>query len=162
MKKFLVTNPNDAVLLFLRLSLGLIMFLHGAQKLLGWFGGFGFGGTMDFFTHTMSLPWLIGFLVIVIEFFGSLALIAGAATRLMALGITAIMVGAVVTSHLQHGFFMNWYANQQGEGFEYHLLVIALAVALIVRGGGKLSVDSAIGTRAGRTHYQAQMAPLQQ
>ncbi len=134
------TNIDDTVPLYLRVTLGVILFPHGAQKLVGWFGGFGFDGTIGFFTDTIGLPWIIGFLVILIEFFGALALIMGFTTRIMALGTLAIMLGAIWTSHLEFGFFMNWSGNQPGEGYEYHLLVIA--IALIMRGGGKWAIDS--------------------
>jgi putative oxidoreductase len=131
----------------LRWTLGLVMLPHGAQKLLGWFGGFGFSGTMGFFTEVMHLPWIIAFLVIIGEFFGSLGLLAGFLTRFSAASLAVIMVGAIVTTHLPHGFFMNWFGKQQGEGYEYHLLVIGIAVALLVTGAGKWSVDRKIAQR---------------
>jgi putative oxidoreductase len=124
-----------------RLVLGLVMFPHGAQKLLGWFGGYGWRGTMGFFTDTLHIPAPLAVLVIASEFFGSLALIAGLGTRLAALGATATMVGAVLTSHLDHGFFMNWFGAQKGEGFEYHLLALALSVPLMLEGAGAFSLD---------------------
>lgn len=130
--------------LILRLTLGLVMFPHGAQKLLGWYNGFGFSGTMGFFTDVMHLPWIIAFLVIMGEFFGSLGLLAGFLTRFSAASLAVIMVGAIVTSHLPHGFFMNWFGKQQGEGFEYHLLVIGIAAALLVTGAGRWSIDRRI------------------
>jgi putative oxidoreductase len=140
------TDPNAYLPLFLRLMVGLVIFPHGAQKLLGWFGGYGFAGTMGFFTQTMRLPWLVGFAVILVESLGALALVAGFATRPVALGLIAVMLGATLTSHVQHGFFMNWFGNQQGEGFEFHLLVIAIALVLLVGGAGALSVDAGIYT----------------
>jgi putative oxidoreductase len=140
--RFLTTDRNDNALLIQRVILGVVMFPHGAQKLLGWFGGFGFGGTMGFFTGTMHIPSPIAFLVIIAESLGALALIAGLATRLSALGIAAVMVGAVMTTHLEFGFFMNWFGAQKGEGYEYHLLALALAIPLMFRGGGKLALDS--------------------
>jgi putative oxidoreductase len=127
--------------LILRVSLGSVMFAHGAQKLLGWFGGYGFEGTMGFFTNVMQLPWIVAFLVIIGESIGSLGLIAGALTRFTAASFIVIMIGAITTSHLPYGFFMNWFGKQQGEGFEYHLLVIAMSVALLIMGAGKWSVD---------------------
>ena len=135
--------------LILRLTLGLVMFPHGAQKLLGVYGGFGFSGTMGFFTETMHLPWVVAFLVIVGESFGSLALLAGLLTRFTAASLGVIMAGAIVTTHLPHGFFMNWFGKQQGEGFEYHLLVIGIAAALLVTGGGRWSADGAMAKRLG-------------
>jgi len=133
--------------LVLRLTLGLVMFPHGAQKLLGWYGGFGFTGTMGFFTETMHLPWIVALLVIVGEFFGSLGLIAGLLTRFTAAIFMVIMLGAITTSHLQNGFFMNWFGKQPGEGYEYHLLVIGIGLALLVTGAGKWSVDKVIAER---------------
>ena len=133
--------------LVLRLTLGLVMFPHGAQKLLGWYGGFGFSGTMGFFTETMHLPWIVALLVIVGEFFGSLGLIAGLLTRVTAASFMVIMLGAITTAHLQNGFFMNWLGKQQGEGYEYHLLVIGMNLALLVTGAGKWSVDKLIAER---------------
>jgi len=135
-------TDHSRILLAQRLVLGLVMFPHGAQKLLGWFGGYGFAGTMGFFTGTMHIPAPLAFLVIVSEFFGSLALIAGLGTRLAALGAAAVMIGAVLTSHLDNGFFMNWFGQQKGEGFEYHLLALALAVPLVVEGAGARSADA--------------------
>jgi putative oxidoreductase len=120
------------------------MFPHGAQKLLGWYGGFGFSGTMGFFTETMHLPWLIAFLVIIGESIGSVALLAGLLTRFTAASLAVIMVGAIVTTHLPHGFFMNWFGKQQGEGYEYYLLVIGIGLAQLVTGAGKWSVDKVI------------------
>ena len=109
--------------------------------MLGWFGGYGFDGTMGFLTGTAGLPWIMTFLVIAIEFFGAIALIVGFATRIVAVGIISLFAGIVFTSHLQNGFFMNWAGNQQGEGYEYHLLIIGMAIALLVSGGGKWSID---------------------
>jgi putative oxidoreductase len=133
--------------LILRLTLGLVMFPHGAQKLLGWFGGFGFSGTMGFFTETMHLPWLIAFLIIIGEFFGSLGLLAGLLTRFSAASIGVIMLGAITLVHFPNGFFMNWFGKQQGEGYEYHLLVIGIAAALMVIGAGRWSADRMIAEK---------------
>jgi putative oxidoreductase len=130
--------------LILRMGLGGVIFAHGAQKLLGWFGGNGFEGTMGFFTQTMGLPWVVAFLVIIGESLGSLGLIAGFLTRFTAASFVVIMIGAIATVHWPQGFFMNWFGQQQGEGFEYHLLVIAMSAALIVIGGGRWSMDGVI------------------
>lgn len=133
--------------LILRLTLGLVMFPHGAQKLLGWFGGFGFDGTMGFFTQKMGLPWIVAFLVIMGESFGSVGMLAGFLTRFTAASFIIIMLGAIVTTHIPHGFFMNWFGQQQGEGYEYHLLVIGISAALLVTGAGKWSVDRVLAER---------------
>lgn len=139
----LVATGDSCAPVFLRLALGLMMFPHGAQKLLGWFGGFGFTGTMGYFTGTVGLPWIVSLLVVLGEFFGGLMLVAGLGTRFAAASIALIMLGAV-WQHRANGFFMNWFGNQKGEGMEFHLLAIGIAVALIVLGGGKWSIDSAL------------------
>ena len=124
-----------------RVILGCVILPHGAQKLFGWFGGFGFSNTMTYFTQTAGLPWIIAFLIIMGESLGSLGLIVGFFTRLSALGLICIMVGAIITVHIPNGFFMNWFGKQAGEGFEYHLLVIGMSIPLVIRGGGKYSGD---------------------
>lgn len=139
----LLATTNDILPLVLRLILGLVIFPHGAQKLLGWFGGYGFSATMKAMTD-MGLPAVIVFLVIVAEFFGSLGLITGFLTRFSAFGIATVMLGAILTVHGKVGFFMNWFGQQQGEGYEYHLLVLGIALALMIRGGGRFSVDGAL------------------
>jgi putative oxidoreductase len=140
LQRVLATTDSAAPLLA-RLTLGLVMFPHGAQKALGWFGGYGFEGTMGFFTGTMHIPAVFAFLAIAAEFAGSIALILGAFSRVAALGIAAVMTVAIATSHLAHGFFMNWTGAQKGEGFEFHLLAFGLALIVLVWGGGKASVD---------------------
>ncbi|MCC6138995.1 MAG: DoxX family protein [Nitrospira sp.] len=143
MHSFFKTDDSWAGLI-LRVALGGVIFAHGAQKLLGWYGGFGFEGTMGFFTQQMGLPWLVAFLVIIGESIGSLGLLAGLFTRFTAGSFIVIMLGAIMTVHLPQGFFMNWMGQQTGEGFEYHLLVIGMSLALLVAGGGKWSLDGLI------------------
>ena len=143
----LLHTENDYASLVARLALGIVIFPHGAQKVLGWFGGHGFAGTMTFFTETMGLPYLVALLVVLAEFLGSIGLIVGALTRIAALGIGSVMLGAILLVHLPNGFFMNWGGTQPGEGFEYHLLAIGLALVLILRGGGALSLDRIIADR---------------
>jgi putative oxidoreductase len=140
----LVRTDDDTSTTVLRLTLAAVMFPHGAQKLLGWFGGYGFEGTMGYLTQGMGLPWVVAALVIAIEFFGPIALALGFLSRVAAAGVAAVMVGAVLTSHVQHGFFMNWSGAQAGEGFEFHLLVLAITAALMIRGSGDLSLDRRI------------------
>jgi len=111
--------------------------------MLGWFGGFGFSATMGFFTSTMHIPALLAFLAIAAEFFGGMGLILGFLTRIAAFGIAVEIVVAVATVHKAFGFFMNWNGTQKGEGFEYHLLVLAMTAFLIVRGAGAFSIDRA-------------------
>lgn len=137
----LVSTDNDAGTALLRLALGVIFFAHGAQKMLGWFGGYGFVGTMGFFTNVMHVPAPFAFLAIAAEFFGGLGLILGFLTRVAALGIFTNMAVAIVLVHHQFGFFMNWTGAQKGEGYEYHLLVLALTVFLIIHGAGAASID---------------------
>jgi putative oxidoreductase len=149
MNRFLRTDEQSWVLFVQRVVLALVMLPHGAQKLLGWFGGYGFGGTMGFFVDTMHIPVPIALLVILGESIGAAMLALGVATRLAAFGISAIMVGAMLTSHAQHGFFMNWFGNQQGEGIEFHLLALALGVPLLVWGGGRYAIDSLVQRRLG-------------
>ncbi len=134
-------TENNLSLLILRVTLGIVIFPHGAQKLLGWFGGHGLDGTLGFFTQQLGIPTLIALLVIAGEFFGALGLITGFLTRLSAAGMAAIMFGAVVKAHWDNGFFMNWSGKQAGEGFEYHILVLGIATVLILFGGGKFSLD---------------------
>lgn len=141
MKNKLPGTPDSWTFVVLRIILGLVIFPHGAQKLMGWFGGFGFTGTMNFFTETVGLPWIIGFGVIIIEFFGSIAMIAGMGTRIIAASYIILALGIMFTSHVQNGFFINWLGNQPGEGFEYFILWIALSFALLINGGGSYSVD---------------------
>lgn len=149
MLSLLVKTNDQAAPLVARLTLGLVMFPHGAQKALGWFGGYGYSGTMGFFTGTMHIPVVFAFLAILAEFAGSLGLIFGLFSRVAAFGIAAVMAVAIATAHLSQGFFMNWYGNQKGEGFEYHLLAIGLAVIVLVYGGGKASLDAVIARRSG-------------
>lgn len=144
MLKKLIITKDDTAALVLRVMLGLVFFPHGAQKVLGWFGGHGFSGTMGFFTGQLGIPALFAFLAIIAEFLGALGLMVGLLTRVAAFGIMSVMLVAVPMLHAKHGFFMNWFGNQAGEGFEYHLLVIAMAVALIIKGGGTWSVDRAL------------------
>lgn len=147
MKKLLGTT-NDETLTLMRLILGILFFAHGAQKMLGWFGGFGFSGTMHFFTTTLHIPAAFAFLAICAEFFGGIGLILGLLARIAAFGIAMNMVVAVLMVHHQFGLFMNWYGNQKGEGFEFHLLVLAIAITIMVRGAGAFSVDGALAAKS--------------
>lgn len=140
----LTKTTDSAMPLIARLTLGVVMFPHGAQKVLGWFGGYGFSGTMGFFTGTMHIPALFAFLAIIAEALGSVALIVGAFGRLAAFGIAVNMTVAVAMVHYANGFFINWFGNQKGEGFEYHLLAVGLALIVMVYGSGKASIDRAL------------------
>src|SRR6185436_13684960 len=142
-RKLITTDDNPATVI-LRLVLGVVFFAHGAQKLLGWFGGPGFSGTMGMFTGYLHIPAPLAFLAIAAEFFGGLGLILGFLTRVAAFGITVNMLVAIATVHHSYGFFMNWTGSQKGEGFEYHLLVLAITAFLMIRGAGAFSVDRAL------------------
>jgi putative oxidoreductase len=139
--KELFKTENSWTPLFLRAMLGLVVFAHGAQKLLGWFNGYGFKGTMAYFTETVGLSWVTGFAVILLESIGAILLIGGFSTRIVATAFTLLGLGILTTVHLQHGFFMNWGGNQSGEGIEFFLLWLAMSGSLIISGGGRYSVD---------------------
>jgi len=140
MLKRLLWTDNTPSALIMRLALGGVMFPHGAQKVFGWFGGYGASATVQGFARMGLPPWLT-ILVMSFELGGSILLIFGFLTRLAALGIGCVMAGAWITVHANVGFFMNWAGNQKGEGFEYHILALGLCVALMIEGGGTLSVD---------------------
>jgi putative oxidoreductase len=148
MLKKLFETKDDVVSLILRLFLGVVFFPHGMQKLFaGWFGGYGFSGTLGWFTDTMHVPAVFAVCAILAEGLGSLGLLTGFLTRLSAFGIMMNMIVAVYMVHWQNGFFMNWFGNQKGEGFEFHLLAIGIAIALIIRGGGKWSLDRVVAKK---------------
>src|SRR5690348_7181457 len=140
MLRKIVETTHDPTLTILRVVLGIVFFAHGAQKALGWFGGFGFKGTMGFFTHQLGIPAPLAFLAIVTEFLGGLGLIIGLLSRIAALGIGVEMAIVIFMIHHRFGFFMNWTGQQKGEGYEYHLLIIAACLAILIRGSGLLSV----------------------
>lgn len=142
MKWILTTNPNNWAALVARVALGITIFPHGAQKVLGWFGGVGISQTMSFLTDTMGLPFLIAVLVILIEFLGAIFLILGFLTRIAAFCFVCHFIGVVWISHFQDRFFMNWGGSQTGEGLEYFILLFGLAISLLIMGGGKASLDS--------------------
>jgi putative oxidoreductase len=139
LRRLLQTN-NDPVLTVVRLVLGIVFFAHGSQKMLGWFGGYGFSGTMGFFEHN-GIPAVFAFLAIAAEFFGGIGLLLGLLTRVAAFGITCNMLVAIATVHARNGLFMNWTGTQKGEGFEFHLLALAITLLIMARGAGALSLD---------------------
>ncbi len=140
-----ITNTkDDFVVTILRLALGSVFFAHGAQKVLGWFGGYGFRGTFGFFTQQMHIPAPLAVLAIAAEFLGGIGLIIGFLGRVAAFGIACNMGVAVVLVHRHFGFFANWSGTQQGEGFEYHILAIVIALAIMIRGSGALSLDRSL------------------
>ncbi|MEW6306307.1 MAG: DoxX family protein [Verrucomicrobiota bacterium] len=143
----LFKTNDDYGALVLRVMLAIVMFPHGAQKVLGGFGGYGFDGTMKFFTETMHIPAPLALLAITAEFFGPMLLVAGLLSRVAAFGIGVTISVAALTVALPNGFFMNWFGNQKGEGFEYHLLMAGMAAAVVIQGGGKWALDAVIQRR---------------
>ena len=137
----LVATGDSFAATALRLALGIMILPHGLQKTFGWFGGYGFKGTMGYLTGTVGAPWIFALLAILAESVGGAMLLAGFGTRLAALGVGGVMLVAA-SQHWPNGFFMNWFGNQKGEGIEFHLLALGIVVALLVLGGGKLSIDS--------------------
>lgn len=144
MKDLLFATSASWAPFLLRITLGAVMFPHGAQKLLGWWGGNGFKASLGYFTGTIGLPAIAGVLIILAESVGALALIAGLGTRIWAAAFLVIMVGAIATVHGSNGFFMNWFGAQAGEGIEFNLLMIGIAVVLLLTGGGRFAVDSTL------------------
>jgi putative oxidoreductase len=144
----LIATDNDVATTILRLVLGVIFFAHGAQKMLGWFGGYGFTGTMGFFTGVLHIPAVFAFLAITAEFLGGLGLIFGLLTRVASFGIFCNMIVAVAVVHGQFGFFMNWTGAQKREGYEYNLLLLAALAFLMIRGAGAPSVDHLLSSPA--------------
>ena len=139
----MLRTSDDIGAFIARIILGIVILPHGLQKLLGLFGGAGFSDTVEFFVSS-GLPAFVAILIIIGESFGALGLILGFLSRIAAFGITIIMLGAIVTVHLQNGFFMNWGGSGAGEGFEYHLLAVGLGLIVLIKGGGIWSVDRAI------------------
>lgn len=141
MKNKLFETSESYAPLILRVILGFVVLMHGMQKLLGWFGGFGFSKTMLFFTESVGLPWIMGFLIITLETAGAIALIIGLGTRVIAFSYIVLPLGMIFTTHLKNGFFMNWFGTLKGEGYEYFILWIGMALALFILGGGKYAID---------------------
>jgi putative oxidoreductase len=133
--RWLLQTDSGMVGLILRITLAVVFFPHGAQKVVGWFGGHGFKGTMKYFTDS-GIPTVFALLAMAAEFLGPVGLAVGLLTRIAALGIACVMLVAIVRVHWPNGFFMNWFGNQKGEGFEYHLLALGMAISLIIAGAG--------------------------
>jgi putative oxidoreductase len=147
MKSLLFKTNNNLSPLFLRLFLAIVIFPHGAQKLVGWFGGYGWQGTMNYFTETVGLPPIIGVAVILIEFFGPLAILLVFATGFCIFVMGAVMTGVILTNFTGY-FFMNWFGNQKTEGMEFFLLAIGISLSLVVSGAGRFSIDSWLGKKS--------------
>lgn len=138
---------DDFAPVLMRVGLAVVMFPHGAQKVLGWFGGYGFAGTMKFFTESMNIPAPVAVLAILAEFLGPIGLVLGLGTRLAAFGIGATITVAALMAHTANGFFMNWSGKQAGEGYEYHILMAVLAFAVVIQGAGRWSLDTLVAKK---------------
>jgi putative oxidoreductase len=145
----LLSTDSDWTLTLIRIILGIVFFAHGSQKLLGWFGGPGLKETLRTMHKHLGLPIPLAFLSVATEFFGGLGLIAGLLSRVAAIGIAAIMLAARVSVHGRYGLFLDWFGNRKGHGYEYHLLAIALAAAIVVKGSGAMSLDRLLYISAG-------------
>lgn len=149
MNKLIATSTNNWPAFIARLAIFFTIFPHGAQKLLGWFGGGGFNGSIGFFTGTMGLPWIIAFLVIIIEFFGAVLLLLGLMTRIAALAMLVNFLGVLFFVHIHNGFFMNWGMEAgKGEGWEYFIMLFGLILVSLIAGGGKASIDAVLTRKA--------------
>lgn len=142
----LFTTQPRFTLFLLRLVLGFLFFVHGSQLVFGWFGGYGLSASISAFTEKMAIPAVLAYLAVFSQLLGGLALIFGFMTRMAALAIAVDMIVAIFLVHLPNGLFMNWYGGQKGEGFEFHLLATAIALTLVIAGGGILSIDRLIAT----------------
>jgi putative oxidoreductase len=144
MLTWMLGTDGDWVVTIVRIVLGVVFFAHGAQKALGWFGGAGLQSTVRVFREQLRIPAPLALLSVAAEFLGGLGLIVGLLSRIAALGIAVVMIVALVAVHGKFGFFMNWYGEKQGHGIEYHILALALALAVIIKGGGAFSLDQVL------------------
>ena len=144
MLTWMLRTDGDWVVTIVRIVLGVVFFAHGAQKALGWFGGAGLQSTVRVFREQLRIPAPLALLSVAAEFLGGLGLIVGLLSRIAALGIAVVMIVALVAVHGKFGFFMNWYGEKQGHGIEYHILVLALALAVMVKGAGAFSLDQVL------------------
>jgi putative oxidoreductase len=150
MLAWMLRTNRDWVITIVRIVLGVVFFAHGAQKALGWFGGAGLQSTVRVFREHLRIPAPLALLSIAAEFLGGLGLIVGLLSRVAALGIAVVMIVALVAAHWKFGFFMNWYGEKQGHGIEYHVLVLALAMAVIIKGAGAFSLDQVLYQHASK------------
>ena len=146
----LLRTPDDGALTLLRVVLAIVVFPHGAQKMLGWFGGFGPSGTVGFLTAQMHIPYPIALLVFVGEFFAPIALFFGFLGRLSALAIAIDFTTVAIKAHVHNGFFMNWGGQPRGEGYEFFVLAVGIAIALVIKGSGAWSIDRLIARDTNR------------
>ena len=132
----------------MRITLGIVMLGHGLQKAFGLFGGFGWTNTVNYFTGTVGIPAVLGGFIILIETLGAILLILGFAGRIQAALMIAVITGAFFVDHLSNGFFMNWFGNHKGEGYEYDLLFVAIAITILLKGSGGFSLDRILTKQA--------------
>ena len=146
--RMLFQTSNDLTLTIARVVLALVFLGHGTQKMFGWFGGPGFSRAIEIFEETMGIPPALTVLAMVAEVFGGLGLLVGLLTRIAALGVLGVMIVAPFANGLYVRFFMNWQGRNPGEGYEYHLLAIALILVVLVHGAGAGSLDRLIALRS--------------
>ena len=140
-QKVLATNAGFAALA-LRIPVGIIFAAHGAQKLFGWFGGYGLEGTGGWMDSIGLSPGVVmAFLAGAAEFFGGIALVLGLLTRPAAFALGMAMLVAIFAVHFQNGLFMS------NNGYEFGLALLAASVSLLFSGAGKASVDSMLAKR---------------
>jgi putative oxidoreductase len=149
MLTWLLGTDGDWVIAIARIALGVVFFAHGAQKMLGWFGGTGLQTTVRIFREHLHIPAPLAVLAVAAEFLGGLGLIVGLFSRVAALSIAAVMCVALFAVHRKFGFFMDWYGDKRGHGIEYHILVLALAMLVIFKGAGALSLDQVLSRHLG-------------
>jgi putative oxidoreductase len=140
----MVGTDGDWVITIIRIVLGVVFFAHGAQMALGWFGGAGLQSTVRTFRENLRIPAPLAVLSVAAEFLGGLGLIVGLLSRIAAFGIAVVMSVALLVVHRKFGFFMNWFGEKQGHGIEYHVLVLALALTVIIKGAGAFSLDQVL------------------
>jgi putative oxidoreductase len=143
MLTWIISTDGDWAITIVRIVLGVVFFAHGAQTL-GWFGGAGLQSTIRVFREQLQIPAPLALLSIAAQFLGGLGLIVGFLSRIAALGIAAVMIVALIAVHVKFGFFMNWFGEKKGHGIEYHLLVLALALAVMIKGAGACSLDQVL------------------
>ncbi|HAR95971.1 MAG TPA: hypothetical protein DCR97_08430 [Deltaproteobacteria bacterium] len=153
----LLRTEGDLSAFLLRLTIALVLFPHGAQKVFGWFGGHGLWPTLQYFQDDLGIPFLFGVVAVAAEFLGSISLFFGFLTRVAAFVVAVEMIVAVTLLHLGFGFFMNWMGQQKGEGFEYPILFLGVCLALILKGGGMWSIDRLL---YGRRHRNEIFLPM--
>lgn len=150
LNKLFATDEKNYSLLFLRVVAAIVILPHGAQKLLGWFGGAGLQATLSTFSAYLGIPSYLTILAVLAESIGALLLLFGLLSRVSAFGLAVTMVVAVFTAHIHNGFFMNWGGSAKGEGFEYHLIYFAIVMVIAVKGAGAFALDSLLARKTAR------------